>query len=93
MFKCAHDIDVSHPDFLYPIFHWILGLHWPPNVPEIDSTYIPLTCVWLSRRGVTPILGLVSGVKQIFAFLDTNMLVSPRRNCGVGGISQRQDLT
>ena len=36
------------------------------------STYIPLTCVWVSRW-VTQILGLVSGV---FAFFDTNMLVS-----------------
>ena len=37
-----------------------------------NATYIPLTCVWVSRW-VTQILGLASGV---FAFLDTNMLVS-----------------
>ena len=33
------------------------------------------------------------GVRQILAFLDTNMLVSPTQNCGVGGLSQRQDPT
>ena len=37
-----------------------------------NTTYIPLTCVGASRW-VTKILGLASGV---FAFLDTNMLVS-----------------
>ena len=37
-----------------------------------NTTYIPLTCVWVSRW-VMQILGLASGV---FAFLDTNMLVS-----------------
>ena len=41
--------------------------------------------------GVTQILGLASGVKQIFAFLDTNRLVSPTQNSGIGGLSQRQD--
>ena len=46
-------------------------LHLEPN-----ATYIPLTCVWVSRW-VTQILGLASGV---FAFLDTNMLASPTRN-------------
>ena len=40
--------------------------------------------------GVTQILGLVSGVKQIFAFLDTNMLVSPTQNSGVGVVGQRK---
>ena len=30
------------------------------------------------------------GGTQILAFLDTNMLVSPRQNCGVGGLSQRE---
>ena len=47
-----------------------------PNVRilrlEPNATYIPLTCVWVSLW-VTQILGLASGV---FAFLDTNMLVS-----------------
>ena len=28
-----------------------------------------------------------------FAFSDTNMLVSPKRNSGVGGLTQRQDPT
>ena len=30
---------------------------------------------------------------QVLAFLDTNMLVSPTQNCGVGGLSQREDPT
>ena len=29
---------------------------------------------------------------QILAFLDTNMLVSPTRNRGIGGLSQREDF-
>ena len=33
--------------------------------------------------------GFPLGVTQILVFLDTNMLVSPKRNCGVGGLSQR----
>ena len=42
-----------------------------------NATYIPLTLgVWVFALGVTQIFGLVSGVTQIFAFLDTNMLVS-----------------
>ena len=31
------------------------------------------------------IFDLASGVKQIFAFLDTNMLVNLTQNCGIGG--------
>ena len=43
---------------------------------------------WGFALGVTQILGLASGVTQIFAFLDTNMLVSPTRNSGVGDLDQ-----
>ena len=43
--------------------------------------------------GVTQILGLASGVKLIFAFLDTNMLVSPTQNSGFGGLDQRKAPT
>ena len=41
-----------------------------------NATYIPLTCVWVSRWGVT----------QILAFLDTctNMLVFPMQNIALG---------
>ena len=35
----------------------------------------------------------VGGVRQILAFLDTNMLVSPTQNCGAGSVSQRRDPT
>ena len=52
---------------------------------------------WLAlgfRVGVTQILKFALEVTQIFlTSLDTNMLVSPMRNCGVGGLSQRQDPT
>ena len=83
-----------------PIFHWILGLCWLPNANEIDTKNMLCTwltqeiCVWYLTQPtdlclgfasrVMQILGLVSGVKQIFVFLDTNMLVSPRPNCGLG---------
>ena len=43
--------------------------------------------------GVMQILGLASRVKQIFAFLDTNMLVSQTQNSGIGGLGQRQAPT
>ena len=33
------------------------------------------------------------GVTQMLAFLDTNMLVSPTRNCGVWGLRQCEDQT
>ena len=36
--------------------------------------------------GVTQILGLALGETQILVFLDINMLVSPRQNCGGGGL-------
>ena len=50
------------------------------------ATYIPLTCV-----RVWQILGLALGIMQILAFLNTNMLVYPKRNCGVEGLSQCKD--
>ena len=48
---------------------------------------------WGFALGVTEILGLASGVMQIFAFLDTRMLVSPTQNSGVGGLDQRRAPT
>ena len=48
---------------------------------------------WGFALGVTQILYFALGVPQILAFLDTNMLVSPTRYCGVGGLSHGQDLT
>ena len=33
-------------------------------------------------------LGLASGLTQIFEFLDTNMLVSPTQNSGFRGLDQ-----
>ena len=70
---------------------------WPINVKILrwgpNATYVPLTGVGVLRLGLTQILGLASGVMQIFTFLDTNMLVSPTRNSGVGGLYQRKDPT
>ena len=41
--------------------------------------------------GVMHILGLASGVKQIFAFLDTNMSVTQTQNSGIGDLGQREN--
>ena len=49
--------------------------------------------LWGFALGLMQILGLTSGVMQILVFLDTNMFVSPSRDCGFGGLSQRKDLT
>ena len=83
---------------LKPIFHWKLGSI--PNANEINTKNMKCTCptpefcVGTQRNlystglllgmalGKTQILGLASGV---FVFSDTNMLVSPRLKCGVGG--------
>ena len=41
--------------------------------------------------GGSATLAFVLGVMQILAFLDTNMLVYPTRNCSIGGLSQCKD--
>ena len=53
------------------------------------------TCQTPASRAGDPrqILAFALGVTQILAFLDTNMLVYPMQNCGVGGLSQREDQT
>ena len=65
----------------------MLGTHY---------TYIPLTGVGDWRRGKANsrfgVGGLASGNAN-FHILDTNMLVSPTQNSGVGGIAQRQPPT
>ena len=92
---------------LKPIFHCKLGLRWLPNANEINTKN--MKCTWptpapfvgdptppifhLVALGVTQILAFAFGLTQILEFLDTNMLVYPTRNCGVGGLSQRQDPT
>ena len=43
--------------------------------------------------GEMQILCFASRKTQILAFSDTNMLVSPTQNSGVGGLSQRQGPT
>ena len=48
---------------------------------------------WGFALGVARIFKFASGVRQILALLDTNMLVSHKGNCGVGGLSQRRDPT
>ena len=53
-----------------------------------NATYIPLTGVGVLRE--TQISGLVSGVKQIFAFLNNNMLVHLTQNCGIWGSKPMQ---
>ena len=61
-----------------------------PNARRPNTTYIPLTRFGSSRWGNANFRFGVE-VTQILAFLDTSMLVSPTRNCGVGGLSQRED--
>ena len=97
-----------YQESLKPIFYWKLVSRWLPNANEINTKNIKCTCPTpefcvgtrcnLYSTGLR--LGLASGKTQIlglascvFAFSDTNMLVSPRRKCGVGGVSQRQDPT
>ena len=61
--------------------------HWGPN-----ATYIPPARVGVVIGGNAN-FSIRIGVMQILAFLDTNMLVSPTRNCGDGGLSQCEDPT
>ena len=51
-----------------------------------NATYIPLTGVGGNAK-------FRFGVGGKAVFLDTNMLVYLMQNCGVGGLSQRQDPT
>ena len=55
-----------------------------PNLYSIGS-------LWGFALGETQFLCFAWVVMQIIAFLDTNMLVYPTQNCGIGGLSQRQD--
>ena len=62
-------------------------------------------CVWDQTPPIFHLLALVFDVggntnftvcvggNANFTFLDTKMLVFPMRNCGVGGVCQRQDPT
>ena len=93
---------------LKPIFHWKWGSRWLSNANEIYTKKLKCTwptqeiCVW----DLTPSIfhWLASGVgvgsntnysrHQGLRWLqDTNMLVSPMQNSGVGGIAQRQPPT
>ena len=70
---------------------------WVPNANEMSTNN--MKCTWPARKfcvgdPAQPIFHWHAlGVTQILAFLDTTMLVSPTKNCGVGGLSQRQDPT
>ena len=92
-----------------PIFHWKLGSLWLPNVNEINTKNMKCTRpTSVPRIGdpTPPIFHLLAlgvgvwgnanfsvPVGVILALLDTNMLVSSMQNCGVGGLSQREDPT
>ena len=58
---------------------------WPTPAPRVGDPMPPIFYLLT--------LGLALGVTQILAFLGTNMLVSPMQNCGIGGLSQREDPT
>ena len=68
---------------LKPVFHRNLRLRWQKQHEIYMDVGLGL--------GVTQILAFALGETQILVFLDTNMLVSPTRNCGVWGLSQSEN--
>ena len=85
-----------NPNILKPIFHWN-GM----DTNNMKSTWpMPAPCVGAQRQlYISPArvgstnFNVCVGITHILAFLDTNMLVSPTQNCGIGGLSQREDPT
>ena len=68
---------------------------WPMPAPRIGDPMRPifqLLTLGVCVRGNANFRVRVGGNAN-FGFLDTNMLVSPMRNCGIGGLSQREDPT
>ena len=80
----ANEMSTKNMKCAWPTRKFCIGD--PLNLYSTDSR-------WGFALGVTQILGLALGETQILAFLDTNMLVSPMRNCDIGGLSQSQDPT
>ena len=84
---------------LKAVFHWISRLHWAPNATKNETNNMkstwptPAPPLGTKRHLYYTCVhrGLALRVAQILAFLDTNMLVSQTRNCGVGGLSQCED--
>ena len=71
-----------------------------PNARGPNANYIPLARIVSTRLGVgSARLGVgsarrgVGSTKLGIGLLDTNMLVSPTRNCCVVGLNQRDSLT
>ena len=76
---------------LKPIFHCKLSSRWVPNANEMSTNN--MKCTWPTQNfSIGSRWGFALGVTQILAFLHTNMLVYPTQNCGVGGLSQCEDL-
>ena len=63
-------------------------LRWAPN-----TTYIPLARIGVLHWGNSNFMFRIGGNANFSVFRDTNMLVYPMQNCGVGGINQRKDPT
>ena len=82
-------------DTLKPIFHWKWGSRWVTNANEIYTKNMkytwptPAFCVGANANFRFGAGGLASGNAN-FHISDTNMLVSPTQNSGIGGIAQRQ---
>ena len=83
--------------FVKPIFHWILGSRWPPNANEIDTNNINFYMANVRILGdPTPpifhllMLGVYVGGNANFTVFRYQHAAG---NCGVGGLSQRQDPT
>ena len=68
---------------------------WPMPAPRVGDPTPPIFHLLALGVGVggNANFSVHIGVMQILAFLDTNILVSPTQNCGVGGLSQREDPT
>ena len=67
---------------------------WPTPAPRVGDLTPPifnLLALGVGVGGNTKFSICVGG--KILALLDTNMLVSPTRDCGVGGLSQGKDPT
>ena len=68
---------------------------WPTPALRVGDPTPPIFHLLVLEVGVggNANFRVCFGVTQILVFLDTNMLVSPMRNCGVGGLSQCVDPT
>ena len=75
--------------------HTKINVHSQPKqfAAGTQSNLYSTNLRWGFTLGIRQIFGLAMGIRQILPFLDTDMFVSPMRNYGNGGLSQRKDPT